>query len=64
MRYACLRNDVAYCGRNDEMFAPMCPQAHIIAKGNIISVSDIICPIGQTSWKKALAFAIAFFWSE
>ena len=43
------------------MLALMCPQAHIIAEGNIISVSDIICPTGQTSLKKAIAFAIAFF---
>ena len=43
------------------MLALMCPQAHIIAEGNIISVSDIICPTGQTSLKKAIVFAIAFF---
>ena len=28
------------------------PKAHIIAIGNIISVSDIICPTGQTSCKE------------
>ena len=41
-----LRNDVARFTRNDAMFAPMCPQAHIISEANII------CPTGQTSFKK------------
>ena len=30
------QNDVAPFGRNDVMFAPMCPQAHIIRVANII----------------------------
>ena len=30
------------------------PKAHIITVGFIISVSDIICPTGQTSFKNAL----------
>ena len=38
---------------NDVMFALMCPQAHIIAEGNIISVSVIICPKGDTSFQKS-----------
>ena len=48
-----LRNDVAHCTRNDAMFAPMCPQAHIIAEGSIMCEARIICPTGQTSCKKA-----------
>jgi hypothetical protein len=39
--------------RNDALFALTCPQAHIIAAGNIIRVARIICPPGQTSLKKA-----------
>jgi len=35
------------------MFALMCPQAHIIAEGNITGEANIICPSGQTSFKKA-----------
>jgi len=34
------------------MFALMCPQAHIIAEGDIIAEGNIICPTGQTSFKK------------
>ena len=33
------QNDVARFTRNDAMFAPMCPQAHIIRKANIIGRS-------------------------
>ena len=47
-----LRNDVARCTRNDAMFAPMCPQARIIAEGNIMCEARIIGPAGQTSFKK------------
>jgi len=36
------------------MFALMCPQAHIIAEGDIIAEGNIICPTGQTSFKKRL----------
>ena len=38
---------------NDAMFALTCPQAHIIAAGNIMCEARIICPSGQTSLKKA-----------
>ena len=38
---------------NDAMFALMCPQAHIIAAGNIMCGAHIICPVGQTSFKNA-----------
>ena len=44
--------DVAPFGRNDAMFAPMCPQAHIIRVANIIGAANIICR-RQTSLKKA-----------
>ena len=33
--------------RNDVMFAITCPQAHIIAEGNIICEAYIICPKGK-----------------
>ena len=38
---------------NDVMFALTCPQAHIIAAGNIMCEAHIICPSGKTSLKKA-----------
>ena len=66
MMYRLRRYDVAPYGRIDAMFAyvpqaHIVPYAHIIVAGNIIRRSDIICPTGQTSLKKAIAFAIVFF---
>ena len=46
---------------NDEMFAPMSRRTHHQRSG-IMREAHIICPTGQTSLKKALALASAFFW--
>ncbi len=47
-----LRNDVASIRAAMMRCLLMCRKAHIIAEGNIITVGNIICPIGQTSFKK------------
>ena len=47
------QNDVAPFGRNDAMFAPMCPQAHIIRRSrHHWALPNIICQ-RQTSLKNA-----------
>ena len=58
------------CGRNDAIFALCaCGTYHVpegdasLAKPTSLGRADIICPTGQTSLKKAVAFEIAFFLS-
>ena len=45
---------------NDEIFAPMSRRTHHQRSG-IMREAHIICPTGQTSLKKTLAFASAIF---
>ena len=53
------------CGRNDAMFAIIVPEGDAsLAKPTSSGRADIICPTEQTSWKKTIAFAIAFFLVE
>ena len=49
-----IRNDVASFHSAMMRCLPMCRKAHIIAEGNIIPAGYIICPSGQTSFKKLL----------
>ncbi len=52
MFFAVAQNDVARYACNDVMFALMCPQAHIIATGNIISEATSFARKGKHHSKK------------
>ena len=47
MLYRLCRNDVDCFAINDVMFALMCPQAHIIAEGNIMSEASSFARQGR-----------------
>ena len=55
--------DVAPFGRNDAMFAQCAVRHTSLGVAVIICEANIICR-RQTSLKKALAYASAFFWWE
>ena len=56
------QNDVAPTCRNDAMFASMCRQTHIIRRSRHHWAKPTSFAARQTSLKKALAIASAFFW--
>jgi hypothetical protein len=47
MMYRLCRNDVDCFAINDVVFALMCPQAHIIAEGNIMSEASSFARKGK-----------------
>ncbi len=60
MFFAYAQNDVARFARNDAMFAPMCPQAHIIRAANIISKATSFAE-GKHHSKEKSSLSTAFF---